>query len=113
MNYDCALSKPVTVLGFATPILITMRSSQHKRTAYTCWGKCGRTFVTKLMVIHKLEEQRVFTIHWPLSSEPRVPRDVLPNDQRVDIVRALVGLHRLQVGHVAEDRILVGDAVGA
>src|SRR5579859_558663 len=38
---------------------------------------------------------------------------VLTQDQRVNIVRALVGLHRLQVHHVAHHRIIVGDAVGA
>src|SRR5579872_3071288 len=35
------------------------------------------------------------------------------NDQGVNIVRALVGLHRLQIGHVAEDGVLIGNAVGA
>ena len=31
----------------------------------------------------------------------------------MDVVRALVGVDGLQVHHVANDRVLVGDAVGA
>ena len=34
-----------------------------------------------------------------------------PQDQRVDIARAFVGVHRLQVHHVADDMEFVGDAV--
>ena len=41
------------------------------------------------------------------------PRDPLAEDQRVDVVGALVGLHGLEVHHVAADRVLVGDAVRA
>ena len=44
---------------------------------------------------------------------PRSPRDRLTQDQRVDVVRALVGVDRLQVGHVAHGRVLGEDAVGA
>src|SRR2546425_5652916 len=40
-------------------------------------------------------------------------RHALPDDQRVDVVGALVGLHRLEIRHVAEDGILVGHAVRA
>src|SRR3970040_2428962 len=39
--------------------------------------------------------------------------DVRPDDEGMDVVRALVGLHRFQVHHVAHDGIVVGDAVGA
>ena len=45
--------------------------------------------------------------------ESRYPSDVLADDQGMDVVGTLVGFDRLQVGHVSEDRILVGDAVGA
>ena len=36
----------------------------------------------------------------------------LADDERMNIVCALVGKHRLQVAHVAKDGVLVGDAVG-
>ena len=42
-----------------------------------------------------------------------MPGDVLANDQRMNVMRAFIGLHRLQVHHVAEDWILVGDTVAA
>src|ERR1700746_679089 len=53
--------------------------------------------------------------HWALGRTlKRInPGHALPDDQCVDVVGALVSLHRLQVRHVAEDGILVGDAVGA
>ncbi len=41
------------------------------------------------------------------------PRNTLPDDQRVHVVGAFVGLHRFQVHHVAHDGVVVGDAVGA
>ena len=41
------------------------------------------------------------------------PRDVGADDQRVDLVRPLVGEHRLQVDHVSKDRMLQADAIGA
>ena len=41
------------------------------------------------------------------------PRNALPDNQRVHVVRAFVGLHRLQVQHVAHDGVVVGDAVGS
>src|SRR6266446_9613533 len=40
-------------------------------------------------------------------------RDVAPDDQRVDIVGALVSIDRLEVHHVADDGMLVHDACGA
>src|SRR2546425_9899472 len=40
-------------------------------------------------------------------------RDVLADDQRVDIVGALVRVERLEVHHVADDGVLVNDARGA
>src|SRR5262249_12590327 len=40
-------------------------------------------------------------------------RDVAPHDQRGHVVRALVGVHGLEVHHVADHRVLVHDAVGA
>jgi hypothetical protein len=46
-------------------------------------------------------------------SERVYPGYTLTNDQRVDVVGALVGLYGLQVRHVAEDGIFVGDTVGA
>src|SRR3954465_10105356 len=39
--------------------------------------------------------------------------DVGADDQRMNVVRALVGLHRFQVHHVAHDWIIVHDAVRA
>src|SRR5207302_5418000 len=39
--------------------------------------------------------------------------DVLAQDQRMNIVRTLVCLHRLQIHHVAHHRIIVGNAVCA
>src|SRR5437899_112330 len=41
------------------------------------------------------------------------PGDVAPEDEGVHVVRALVGTDRLEVQHVADDRILVHDPVGA
>ena len=41
------------------------------------------------------------------------PRDGRAQDQGVDIVGSFVGLDRLQVRQVAEDRVFVGYAVGA
>ena len=38
-------------------------------------------------------------------------RDLPPQDQRVNVVRALVGVHGLQVAHVPEDVVLVRYAV--
>src|SRR5687768_4925571 len=38
--------------------------------------------------------------------------DGFAEDQRVDVVRSLVGLDRLEVAHVAHHRVLAGDAVG-
>src|SRR5438552_1179244 len=38
---------------------------------------------------------------------------LLGDDQHVDVVRAFVGGHALEVHHVAEALVLVGDAVGA
>src|SRR5215470_12463240 len=40
-------------------------------------------------------------------------RDVLADDQRVDVVGTLVRLYRFQIHHVAHDRIVVGDSVAA
>src|ERR1035438_6540850 len=39
------------------------------------------------------------------------PRDALADDQRVYVVRALVGLHRLQVHHVPHDGVVVRHAI--
>src|SRR5262245_55436372 len=39
--------------------------------------------------------------------------DIFPDDQRVNIVRALVSLHRFQVHHVAHYRVVVSNAVAA
>ena len=41
------------------------------------------------------------------------PRNRLADDQSVDVVRTLVGLHRLEVCHVAEDRVFVRHPVRA
>src|SRR5205809_2449215 len=41
------------------------------------------------------------------------PRDRFADDERVDVMRALVGIDALDVGEVAEDGILVDDPVGA
>src|SRR5216684_4530974 len=41
------------------------------------------------------------------------PGHALPDDQRVHVVGAFVGLYRFQVHHVAHDGVVVGDAVGA
>ena len=41
------------------------------------------------------------------------PCYVSADDQRVNLVRALVGEHRLQVHHMPENRMLEADAVGA
>src|SRR5437870_13385013 len=41
------------------------------------------------------------------------PRHRLANDQSVDVVRALVGLNRLEVCHVAEDGVFVRHPVRA
>ena len=38
---------------------------------------------------------------------------MLAEDERVDVVRALVGVHRLQVDHVAEDRVVAGNPIRA
>jgi hypothetical protein len=46
-------------------------------------------------------------------SERVNPRNALPDDQRVDVVRPLVGLHRFQVHHVAHERVFIRDAVGS
>src|SRR5690242_2935034 len=45
--------------------------------------------------------------------EGRQAGDVLAEDQRVDVVGALVGEDRLQVAHVAAGLVLVGDPVRA
>src|ERR1700687_1061433 len=39
------------------------------------------------------------------------PRHARPDDQRVDIVRALVGLHRFQIHQVPHDGVIVGYAI--
>src|SRR5579859_4970596 len=39
--------------------------------------------------------------------------DRLSDDQRVNILRAFIGFHRLQVHHVTHDWIIVSDAVAA
>src|ERR1017187_8368818 len=41
------------------------------------------------------------------------PRDALTDDQRVYVVCSLIGLHRLQVHHVAHDGIVIGHAICA
>src|ERR1700737_4868493 len=46
-------------------------------------------------------------------SERVNPRNALADNQRMDVVRAFVGLYRLQIHHVAHDGIVVGHAVGA
>src|SRR5664280_3716800 len=50
-------------------------------------------------------------IGWEL--ERRESRDVLSDDQRMNVVRAFIGFHRLQVRHVAEDGILIGNSIRA
>src|SRR5215510_2750950 len=40
-------------------------------------------------------------------------RDRLADDQRVDVVGAFVGVNAFDVGEVAENRVLVDDAVGS
>src|SRR6266571_6719148 len=40
------------------------------------------------------------------------PRNRLPNNQRMNIIRALVGEDRLQIIHMAADWIFQGDTVG-
>src|SRR4051795_436720 len=47
------------------------------------------------------------------SLEGRDAGDVLADDERVDVVRALVREHALEVQHVAAALVLVGHAVGA
>ncbi len=42
-----------------------------------------------------------------------IPVMARPNDQRVDVVSALVSVDRLQVQHVADHLVLLGDAVAA
>src|ERR1700690_2773603 len=37
----------------------------------------------------------------------------LPDDQGVNVVCTFIGFYRLQVGHVAEDRVFIRDAVCA
>src|SRR5207245_5253641 len=39
--------------------------------------------------------------------------DVFADDQRVDVVGALVGEHRFQIAHMTSRLVLYGDAVGA
>ena len=41
------------------------------------------------------------------------PGDTLSDDQGVDIVGTFVSLHRLEIGHVAEDGVFIGNAIGA
>lgn len=41
------------------------------------------------------------------------PGHTLSDDQGVDIVSAFVSFHRLEIRHVAEDWILIGNAIGA
>src|SRR5438874_353776 len=43
----------------------------------------------------------------------RVAGHILADDQRMDFVGALVGVDALEIDHVAEDRVLEADAVGA
>src|SRR5882672_2477462 len=47
---------------------------------------------------------------WASDPEGVEARDVPAHDQGVDIVGALVRVHRLQVHHVPDDRVLVHDA---
>ena len=47
------------------------------------------------------------------STEGRNPGDRLAENQRVDVVRPLVGVHRLDVGHVTHRLILDQNTVGA
>src|SRR3989441_5146468 len=49
----------------------------------------------------------------PHSVERIQPRNLLPQDERVDVVRPLVGVHRLEVREVAHSLILGEDAVGS
>jgi len=65
---------------------------------------CVSTFIT-----HNLSRKS----NEPFPLKRVYPRHALPNDQRVDVVGTLIGFDRLQVGHVAEDGVLVGYAVGA
>ena len=39
--------------------------------------------------------------------------DGAAKDQRMDVMRALIGVHRFQIHHVAHDVIFLGDAVAA
>src|ERR1019366_7850286 len=41
------------------------------------------------------------------------PGNACPNDQRVDVMRALVGFDAFEVHQVPHDGVIVGDAVGA
>src|SRR5687767_12190853 len=50
---------------------------------------------------------------WGSLAECLDPRDGAPQDQGVDVVRALVGVHHLEVHHVADDAELIRDAVAA
>src|SRR2546422_8927834 len=59
---------------------------------------------------HSTPEPRVPS---PELAERTVPRDLLPQDQRVNVVRPLVGVHRLEVRQVPHCLILGQDAVGA
>jgi hypothetical protein len=43
----------------------------------------------------------------------RISRDVLAEDERVDVVRSFVGFYRFQIHHVAHDGVVLSDAVGA
>ncbi len=43
----------------------------------------------------------------------RNSRHALADDERVDIMRALVSFYRFEIHHVAHDRIIVGNAVAA
>src|SRR5262249_12161882 len=49
----------------------------------------------------------------PSHAERVEARDVAADDQRVDVVRPLVGVDRLEIHHVPDDRVLVHDAGGA
>src|SRR6266850_2999393 len=40
------------------------------------------------------------------------PRDIAADDQGVDVVRTLIGIHGLQIHHMANDRVLVHDSGG-
>src|SRR3989449_8887667 len=53
-----------------------------------------------------------FAFRVPRSVERIQPRNLLPQDERVDDVRPLVGVHRLEVREVAHRLILGEDAVG-